>query len=81
MNNSLAIRSALLEGLGITRTPTFVVGSGIKQGRLVQLLPDYATLEVTIFLVYPHRHYLSPKVRAFCEFFAARIGETPIWDA
>lgn len=64
----------------MTRTPTFVVGSDIKEGRLVKLLPDYATLEVTIFLVYPHRHYLSPKVRAFCEFFAARIGEKPDWD-
>ncbi|MAT93790.1 MAG: LysR family transcriptional regulator [Halioglobus sp.] len=80
MNNSLAIRSALLEGLGITRTPTFVVGKDIQEGRLIQILPDFATLEVTIFLVYPHRNYLSPKVRAFCEFFADRIGEAPAWD-
>ena len=81
MNNSLAIRAALLEGLGVTRTPTFIVGKDIQEGRLVRLLPDYATLEVAIFLVYPHRHHLSPKVRAFNEFLAERIGEAPAWDS
>ncbi len=80
MNNSLAIRSALLEGLGITRTPTFVVGADIQQGRLVRLLPDFNTLEVSIFVVHPHRNYLSPKVRAFNEFFSERIGQSPAWD-
>lgn len=80
MNNSLAIRAALLEGLGVTRTPTFVVGQDIKAGRLVPLLTNYQTLEVSIFLVYPHRHHLSPKVRAFADFLIERISESPYWD-
>jgi len=80
MNNSLAIREALLEGAGVTRTPTFVVGKDIQAGRLVPVLRDYEILEVTIFLVYPHRRHLSPKVRAFVDFMAKRITETPYWD-
>ncbi len=80
MNNSLAIREALLEGAGVTRTPTFVVGKDIQAGRLVPVLRDYEILEVTIFLVYPQRRHLSPKVRAFVDFMAKRITETPYWD-
>ena len=80
MNNSLALRAALLEGVGIARTPTFVVGQDIQGGRLISTLRDYDTLEVTIFLVYPQRRHLSPKVRAFVDFMAARISETPYWD-
>ena len=80
MNNSLAIRSAVLSGMGIARTPTFVVGEDIQNGRLVSLLPGYEALEVTIFLVYPERRHLSPKVRAFADFFADRITGSPRWD-
>jgi DNA-binding transcriptional LysR family regulator len=80
MNNSLALRAALLEGVGITRTPTFVVGQDIQEGRLVPILRDYETLELTIFLVYPQRRHLSPKVRAFVDFIAERLSGTPYWD-
>lgn len=80
MNNSLAIREALLGGIGITRTPTFVVGRDIQEGRLLPLLVDYKTLEISIYLVYPQRRHLSPKVRAFVEFMAGRISDRPYWD-
>lgn len=81
MNNSLAIREALLCGIGIARTPTFVVGEDIRKGLLVPLLTDYRMPELYIYVVYPHRHNLSPKVRAFVEFMAARIGDPPYWDS
>lgn len=81
MNNSLAIREALLGGVGITRTPTFVVGRDIQEGRLIPILRDYRALEVSIYLVYPERRHLSPKVRAFVDFITARITETPYWDS
>lgn len=80
MNNSLALREALLAGVGITRTPTFVVGEDIKQGRLKSLLTDHETLELSIYLVYPERRHLLPKVRAFVEFMTTRIGDKPYWD-
>ena len=80
MNNSLAIREVLLGGVGITRTPTFVVGGDIQEGRLLPLLVGYETLEVSIYLVYPQRRHLSPKVRAFVAFMAGRISDVPYWD-
>ena len=80
MNNSLAIREAVLAGVGITRTPTFVVGEDIKAGRLVTLLPQYELLEVSIYVMFPQRQYLAPKVRAFVDFMAERFEGTPEWD-
>lgn len=79
-NNSLALREALLRGVGITRTPTFVVGKDVQDGHLLSILGNYRTLEVSIYLVYPQRHHLSPKVRAFVDFMADRISEPPYWD-
>lgn len=81
MNNGLAIREALLHGVGIARTPTFVVHSDIQAGRIQPILSDYSTLEVSIYLVYPQRQHLSPKVRAFVDFMAERIKDPPYWES
>jgi len=80
MNNSLAIREAVLGGLGITRTPTFVVGGDIKEGRLQPVLTEFEALELSVYLVYPERRHLPPKVRAFADFIAKRFATTPYWD-
>ena len=76
----MAIREALLNGAGITRTPTFVVGRDIQEGRLRAILTNYETLEVSIYLVFPQRQHLAPKVRAFVGFMAERISDDPYWD-
>ncbi|MEQ8207328.1 MAG: LysR family transcriptional regulator [Woeseia sp.] len=80
MNNSLALREAVLAGTGIMRAPTFIVGKDIQAGRLIPLLTNYPTLEISIYLVYPERRHLLPKVRAFVDFMADKISTTPYWD-
>ena len=80
MNNSMAVRNAVLAGAGIARVPTFVVGSDLQEGRLTCLLSQYETLEISIYAVFPQRRHLSPKVRAFVEFMAGHISDQPYWD-
>lgn len=80
MNNSLGLREALLQEVGITLTPTFVVGEDIQTGRLEAVLKDYKTLELSIYAVFPQQRHLSPKVRAFVEFMAGRMAGEPAWD-
>ena len=80
MNNSLALREALLNHAGITLTPTFIVGDDIKSGKLQTVLSQYSLLEISIFAVYHRRRHMSPKVRAFIDFLASRISDTPYWD-
>jgi len=80
MNNSLAIREAVLCGAGITLIPTFLVGDDLKAGRLYEVLPEYRAQEISIYAVYPERRHLSPKVRAFVEFMKERLSDPPYWD-
>jgi DNA-binding transcriptional LysR family regulator len=79
-NNSLALRESLLAGMGIARTPTFLVGEDLRKNRLVAVLDDYRSPEVSIYLVYPQRRHLSPKVRAFADFLAGHFKDPPYWE-
>lgn len=80
MNSSLGIREAVLNGAGIMRCPTFVVGDDIRQGRLKALLNRYKILELSIYALFPQRRHLSPKVRAFIDFIADRFSDSSYWD-
>ena len=68
MNSSLALREALLHDVGLTLTPTFVVGADIKAGTLQSVLTNYKIQEPSIYAIYPQHRHLSPKVRAFVDF-------------
>ena len=50
------------------------MGDDIRAGRLVALLTDYAHTPISMYAVYPHRRFLSPKVRSFVEHLEGRFG-------
>ena len=75
-----APRAAALLGLGIILTPTFIVGTELRNGTLVPLMPEYRTAETGIHAVYPHSRHLSAKVRSFVDFLLPRYGEHPPWN-
>lgn len=78
-NNSLALREALLRGVGIALTPSFVVGDDLRAGRLVPLLTDFAAPERGLYALLAERRHVPAKTRAFIEFAAACFRE-PAWD-
>lgn len=81
VNNSEALREALLGGLGIGRLPTFVAGPDIASGRLLPLLEGYRAPERMAFAVMPERQHVPAKVRAFLDFAIESFGgEEPYWD-
>lgn len=81
VNNSEAIRRALLDGLGIGQLPTFLVSKDIVSGRLQPVMQDFALPEHAIYAVFPERKHLPHKVRAFMEFVSDKLGgERPYWD-
>jgi len=59
-----------LDGHGILLRAEWDVARYVRSGRLVQVLPDYATPAADIYAVYPQRHQGSARVRAFVDFFA-----------
>ena len=80
MNNGDALRVAALGGLGITILPSFIVGRDLQDGRLIPVLDEFIAQPLALHAVYPHARHLSPKVRAFVDFLAARFGPHPYWD-
>jgi DNA-binding transcriptional LysR family regulator len=79
LNNSLALREILLAGGGVALVPRFVVGPDLRAGRLKALLAGYRPRASAVYAVYPGRRHLSPKVRAFVDFFADRLSQQPDW--
>jgi DNA-binding transcriptional LysR family regulator len=83
VGSSLALREAVLRGLGVAQLPTFTIGRDIQEGRLSVLLPDHQPFGLfgnTIYAVYLPTRHLAPKVRAFVDFFLARFSPVPYWD-
>jgi len=73
------LRAATLRGLGISLIPGFLIADDVREGRLVPLLPQFQPVEFSMHALYPHRHLLSAKVRAFLDLLAGRIGEYRHW--
>ena len=79
-NNGDMLRAAAVAGLGVVRSPTFIVGRDLYEGRLEPVLTEFEETGRGIYALYPHNRHLSAKVRAFVDFLAARFGDTPEWD-
>ncbi|MCP5010792.1 MAG: LysR family transcriptional regulator, partial [Aestuariibacter sp.] len=69
MCNSATIEVAMVvQGIGITRLPLFTCAQEVASGDLQVILEDYDQMTFDVFAVYPHRQYLTAKVRAFVDF-------------
>ncbi len=64
-----------LDGHGIVMRAEWDIARYLRSGRLVQVLPGYCTPEADIHAVYPQRHQLSTRVRAFVDFMAAALAK------
>jgi DNA-binding transcriptional LysR family regulator len=81
VNNSEALCTTLVAGLGIGRLPTFIAGAHLAAGRLQRVLPNFLMPEQALYAVFPERQHVPAKVRAFVEYFANYVGKkTPYWD-
>ena len=74
-NSGETLRSAALEGIGVSLAAGFLVHDDLEEGRLVRLLPEYRPVELSMNAVYPHRHHLSAKVRTFIDMLAHHSAE------
>lgn len=73
-NNGDTCRAAALSHQGVILQPTFLVGKDLSDGTLVELMPEYRSIELGIYAVYPTRKHVSAKVRALIEFLEARFA-------
>lgn len=74
-NSGEALRTVVLEGAAVCLMAGFLIQDDLETGRLVRLLPEYRTVELSMNAVYPHRHHLSAKVRTFIDLLAHHSAE------
>jgi DNA-binding transcriptional LysR family regulator len=60
--------AAAVQHQGIVLQPSFLVGAHLASGALVEVLPEYRSIELGVYAVYPTRKHLTPKVRALIDF-------------
>lgn len=70
--------AAALAHQGIVLQPSFMVGTHLRSGALVEVLPAYRSLELGIYAVYPSRRHLQPRVRALIDFLVQAF-RIPAW--
>lgn len=58
---------AALEGMGLAQVPEPIAAEYVKAGKLVQVLEPYAPMTPGVFLYYPGRRQIMPKLRAFID--------------
>ncbi|MEY4748362.1 MAG: hypothetical protein RIQ60_576 [Pseudomonadota bacterium] len=67
-NSGDTCRSVALAHGGIVLQPTFLVGAELVSGELVEVLPQYRSIELDVYAVYPSRKHLAPKVRLLVDY-------------
>jgi len=58
---------AAMQGLGLAQVPVPVAAASVKAGRLARVLEPFAPMLPGVFLYYPGRRQIMPKLRAFID--------------
>lgn len=77
--NGDMVKLAALGGVGLMCQPLFLCGEDLRNGRLIEVLPEYKSSELGIYAVYPSRKHLSAKVRTFVDFIADAFDLKSEW--
>lgn len=74
VSSSFAVRDALCAGFGLSLIPVSYVRDEITSGQLVTALDDWQQVETGIYVFYPSRQHLAPKVRVFLDFITEKLS-------
>lgn len=73
INSIRTVVQAAIHGMGIMYGPLFYMRQPMRDGRLVQLLPEYETEMRHVFMVYADRRLMPTRVRAFRSFLEEKM--------
>jgi DNA-binding transcriptional LysR family regulator len=72
-NSGDTCSAAALQHQGMVLQPSFLVGADLISGALVEVLPQFRSIELGIYAVYPSRKQLAPKVRLLVDFLVEAV--------
>ncbi|MDN5568582.1 MAG: LysR family transcriptional regulator [Paracoccus sp. (in: a-proteobacteria)] len=79
-NNGDAMRDMAIGGLGLALLPLFIVHDAIRDGRLVQVMPQLPQDLLPISVVWPPTKPMPRKTRLFVDHMAQAFSEPPAWQ-
>jgi DNA-binding transcriptional LysR family regulator len=71
-NDFPTMLGAAIEGMGLAQVPERIAAEPVKAGKLVPVLKPFAPMAPGVFLYYPSRHQMMPKLRAFVDHVKSR---------
>jgi DNA-binding transcriptional LysR family regulator len=74
-DDMLFLREVVLAGMGLTLLPVQSVTADVKAGRLVRVLPRYGLAGGGLYLLWPSRTLVPPRVVAVRELLAEELGK------
>jgi DNA-binding transcriptional LysR family regulator len=75
-NETTILLEGVLNHIGITMLPHFLVNQYLEDKKVVALLDDWKAYELGVYAVYVSRKYVPPVMRAFIDFLVAEMKET-----
>ena len=75
-NDFPTMLGAALEGVGLAQVPEPIAAAAVKAGKLVHVLEKFAPMAPGMFLYYPGRAQMLPKLRAFIDHVKSRQQAT-----
>lgn len=76
-NNAVALRHALLGGLGIGLVTRWLVDDALRRGQLVPVLPATPPPELTVSAVFPSSRFIPRRAHAFLDFLIESLRGAP----
>ena len=81
INDGEALRKMLEQGMGIGIKSLWNASESLKAGRLVEIMSEFPLVTNTaIWLLYPSRRIVAPKVHAMIDFLLERFQPVPPWE-
>jgi DNA-binding transcriptional LysR family regulator len=71
-NDMSTMLGAAVEGLGLAQAPKPITDELVRAGKLVHVLERFAPMAPGLFLFYPDRRQMMPKLRAFIDHVKSR---------
>jgi DNA-binding transcriptional LysR family regulator len=76
-NSSVAIRAAVLSGMGIAVAPVWMFGDDLNQGNLKIVLQDYQPIPLPIHAIYRRSRFHPTKISCFIDFLTKEFKVDP----
>lgn len=85
-SNAVALKGCAIAGMGVILQDRWIVGKELQSGALIDLFPGHSVSaagfdDPAVWILYPSRAYVPPKVRVFVDFLKGLFREGPPWSS